>query len=730
MSEIKPAKSILFALILIISQPLLSQDNQDSLFAVWNNTEVEDTSRMRALMNYYAAYSNTNADSFLYYGKELLQFAEEREALEFIASAKNTIGNALLTLGEPDSAYVYYQEAIGLFDEAGVMKGKAGAHINSGIILKGLGRMDEAIEQYDLGIQICSEIGETQFKLNALNNKAVIFLDRGLYDEAIEVFKEIVTEAEASQRGSEAHKGGLVNLGYSLASKGNHVEAVDYFNECIKLIDEFGDSQVNSYVFNFLGNSYAALGQYEEALKYFQRSIDWCDKVGYKSGKAAPLANIADIYISRGDIDGAKELYSEAFAISEETGNLEMAMSSLTKHARLESELGEINSAEPKFSQVLELAQQFEIYDQEAFASIGLGVINSKKGNYSKALSLLNSAKKIGENTGDIEIKTAVNYELSQLYKAMGNNKQALRSYEEYVQFKDSVQRDENRRAVLQQEFRYAYEKQAISDSIEFAKRERIQQLELEKRDANLARQRLGLLAAGGGLFLLVLLAMSYRNGRKRSDKLLHNILPEEVAKELKSKGKAVSKSFNEVTVLFSDFKGFTPLSEKLGAEELVDNLNIFFSKFDEIMECHNIEKIKTIGDAYMAVCGLPLADQNHAANVVLAALDMCDFVNEQKARNEAQGIPAFEIRIGIHSGPVVAGIVGVKKFQYDVWGDTVNTASRMESSGEAGKVNISKSSYELIKDNPSFQIESRGLVGVKGKGKMEMYFVGRAVVQ
>lgn len=729
MSELVSTKSFFFALTLIFSHSLFSQENQDSLYAVWNDTAVEDTSRMRALMDYYAAFSNTNADSFLYYGKELLNFAEEKEAVEFIAAAKNTIGNALLTLGKPDSAYVYYQDAISLYDEAGVIKGKAGAHINSGIILKSLGRMDEAIEQYDLGIQICNEIGETQFKLNALNNKAVIFLDRGLYDESIEVFREIVTEAEASQRGSEAHKGGLVNLGYSLASKGNHIEAVDYYIQCIKLIDEFGDSQVNSYVFNFLGNSYAALGQDEEALKYFQRSIDWCDKVGYKSGKAAPLTNIADIYISRGDIDGAKELYSEAFAISEETGNLDIAMSSLTKHARLESELGEINSAEPKFKQVLELARQFEIYDQEAIASMGLGIISSKKGNYSKALSLLNSAKKIADDIGDFEIKTAVNFELSQVYKAIGNNKQALKTYEQYVQFKDSVQRDENRRAVLQQEFRYAYEKQAISDSIEFAKRERIQQLEIEKRDANLARQRLGLLAAGGGLFLLVLLAISYRNGRKRSDKLLHNILPEEVAKELKSKGKAVSKSFNEVTVLFSDFKGFTPLSEKLGAEELVDSLNIFFSKFDEIMERHNIEKIKTIGDAYMAVCGLPLADQNHAANVVMAALDMRDFVKDQKVRNEAQGIPSFEIRIGIHSGPVVAGIVGVKKFQYDVWGDTVNTASRMESSGVAGKVNISKSSYELIKDNPSFQVESRGMVSVKGKGQMEMYFVDWADV-
>jgi len=215
-------------------------------------------------------------------------------------------------------------------------------------------------------------------------------------------------------------------------------------------------------------------------------------------------------------------------------------------------------------------------------------------------------------------------------------------------------------------------------------------------------------------------------NEKQKSDNLLRNILPEEVANELKQTGEAEAKQFNNVTVLFTDFRGFTTMSEKLAAKDLVKDLHECFSAFDRIVEQHRLEKIKTIGDAYMAAGGLPSANDTHAADAVRAAFAMRAFVEEGKQRKIEKGLPYFEIRIGIHTGPVVAGIVGVKKFQYDIWGDTVNTASRMESSGEVNKINISLSTYQYIKDSSEFVFESRGKIEAKNKGALEMYFVER----
>lgn len=211
---------------------------------------------------------------------------------------------------------------------------------------------------------------------------------------------------------------------------------------------------------------------------------------------------------------------------------------------------------------------------------------------------------------------------------------------------------------------------------------------------------------------------------QEKSEKLLLNILPFEVAKQLKSKGRAGTRSYKLVSVLFTDFKGFSKISKTLDPKDLVNILDSYFATFDEIIGKHYIEKIKTIGDAYMCAGGLPLSNKSNPIDSVLAGLEIQSFLNELNDTKVLNNLQVWELRIGIHTGPVVAGVVGKKRFAYDIWGDTVNVASRMEQSGHVGMVNISGITYDYIKD--FFDCDYRGKIETKNLGKIDMYFVNR----
>ena len=298
----------------------------------------------------------------------------------------------------------------------------------------------------------------------------------------------------------------------------------------------------------------------------------------------------------------------------------------------------------------------------------------------------------------------------------------------------------------------YSLQNKKLADNIhEWSKQEQLfrtqiehddQQRELaaaltkEKSEKEIKQKKTerNMMAAGVG-FLVILSFVIYRNYRnqkrsnkmldaakKQSDDLLLNILPYETAEELKLTGTAKAKRFDEVTVMFTDFIGFTQLSEKMGAEDLVKLIDFYFSEFDKIIARHNLEKIKIIGDSYMCAGGLPIINRTHAYDVVSAALEMQEFMTVQKNERSSRGEIFFELRIGINTGHIVAGIVGLKKFAYDIWGDSVNIASRMESCGETGKVNVSGFTYEVIKHQ--FHCTYRGKIEAKNKGMIDMYFV------
>ncbi|MBX3722084.1 MAG: adenylate/guanylate cyclase domain-containing protein [Turneriella sp.] len=220
----------------------------------------------------------------------------------------------------------------------------------------------------------------------------------------------------------------------------------------------------------------------------------------------------------------------------------------------------------------------------------------------------------------------------------------------------------------------------------------------------------------------LILTELQLKKEQERSEKLLLNIIPSGIANELKSKGRAEPQEYSQVTVLFTDFVGFTRISEKLTPRELVDELDKCFSYFDQVTEKYRLEKLKTIGDSFMCAGGLPTPNKTHAIDCCLAALEIQSFMNQMKEIKHQQGFDYWELRLGMNTGPLVAGVVGHKKFAYDVWGDTVNTASRLESSGVPGEINISRATYEVVKD--LFKCEHRGQVRAKNKGDIDMYFL------
>ncbi|TXF90089.1 hypothetical protein FUA23_07565 [Neolewinella aurantiaca] len=275
--------------------------------------------------------------------------------------------------------------------------------------------------------------------------------------------------------------------------------------------------------------------------------------------------------------------------------------------------------------------------------------------------------------------------------------------------------------------------------------REQLVEAELIRQEAEMKAERQSTqlymaLGAGAALLLLVLTVLSRLRVKKRSaeklkaanndldaarqqsDDLLKNILPVEIAEELKATGKARARRFPDATVLFCDFVNFTKTAERLGAEALVQELDVCFKAFDKIMDNYpGVEKIKTIGDAYMAASGLS-SRKTLPNDIIRAALDMQKFLNDEGKKRAELGLPFFSGRIGLHTGPVVAGVVGARKFAYDIWGDTVNVASRIEGKSEPGRVNISESTYDRIKYK--FRCTYRGKVEAKNKGLIEMYFV------
>ena len=336
-------------------------------------------------------------------------------------------------------------------------------------------------------------------------------------------------------------------------------------------------------------------------------------------------------------------------------------------------------------------------------------------------------AKEIGSNG---ELKIAYKG-LADSYSQLNDYKNAYQYQNLFNQIQDTIYSQENDQRMENLVFQFDLEKKEVE--IELLKKDNaLSQAAVER--AHIFRN---FLFAAAGFLLIILAGIYYQyrfakksnkiisKERNRAEKILLNILPADTAEELKEKGFVEAKRFQLATVLFTDFTEFTKFAESNSPEVLVKNIDFYFTKFDEILSRHNLEKIKTIGDSYMCAGGLPNPNDTNPKDAIKAAIEIVEFVEETK-KNPPKGVLPFNIRIGINSGPVVAGVVGTKKFQYDIWGTTVNIAARMESSSTLGKINISEFTYQLVNDE--FDCEYRGEIEAKNGERLKMYFVKQAV--
>jgi class 3 adenylate cyclase len=513
----------------------------------------------------------------------------------------------------------------------------------------------------------------------------------------------------------------LNNLGATYFYQGDDAKALDYWLRSLRVAEEIKDTLRIATALVNIGAVYSGKeSSHDMAAKYYKQSIELSESLGDFDAIGTSSVNLGELYLADDEDSSALFYFEKALEAYKEssTGNVPYALNGIGKvYAKRKNYDVAINY----FSQAYELAVAHNAAKESTQALVELSKVYRKTGDYSGAIATLKEAESIADKLNMQKELKDIYEVMAPAYSQLGDYKNAFVYQDKLTVLKDTIYNSEMDKKMQRQILLYDIEKQqgemAIQESM--IKQQKI------LRNASAIVGILMLLLAGG-------LFNRYKYVRKtkqiiehekdRSDKLLLNILPEETAEELKEKGSATPKHYDKVSVLFTDFKGFTKIAEKLTPQELVAELNQCFLEFDKIIDKHNLEKIKTIGDAYMCAGGIPKANDTNPMDVVAAGLEIKEYMENLKMERESRGEDYWELRIGIHTGSVIAGVVGKNKFAYDIWGDAVNTASRMESSGIPGKVNISGTTYELIKDK--FECTYRGKIQAKNKGEIDMYIV------
>lgn len=501
---------------------------------------------------------------------------------------------------------------------------------------------------------------------------------------------------------------------------GNLEESLTAFFKCAEIARRANKIDLEGTAYGAIAGIYAITDNHKNAMLYYGKAITTLRKTSAKISLASTILNAGDALLNSREYDSALVYFEESGKIFEQENYPIGKAYNIGNIGMVYANTGKNDLAEQNINEAIGILEAYEDYYPISVYLISMADIYLKKGDWHTAIDYSKRSLTIAKQYGLKEQIGDANQKISELYEQSGDSVLAYKYYKEYIVYRDSLINLKN----VQQmgDLRTNHE---VSQK----------QIEVDLLDQRRKNQRNIAIATAIALILIGLIAIGlYRRNnfirktkqiiekeRDRSDKLLLNILPEETAAELKEYGSVKAKKYDAVSVLFTDFKGFTNYSETLSPEALVETVSFYFSKFDEIVEKHGLEKIKTIGDAYMCAGGLHCKTEDHAKRMILAAMEIVAFVDETKRDGSASEL-TFDIRIGINTGPVVAGVVGTKKFAYDIWGDTVNVASRMETMSEPGKINIGENTYEIVKD--AFECDYRGEIEVKNRGLMKMYFV------
>jgi len=730
-------KYLLFVLLIFgFKNEIYAQANMDSLLDTWNNKTISDTNRLNALHTILSdvVFHSNKPDSALILAGLMYDKAVENDLKKYKAAALNHKGWCLGWKYENEKALTEFEQGLQLFKELNDNLGLADSYLGMGSVYIAKGDYTKSQEYLSNALRHAEKSGNKEKISQILHFTGTSYFQSGNEPAALENWERGFAIAKEADYQYEIAMSQF-NLGNILAIQGNYRKALDNYNRADALLQELGDTQILPTIISNMGGIYRFIENYPKAIEYLLRSIELSKELNDLATVAWSTAIIADIYIELEDYENALKYADACYKVSKEQGDSRGTLMALRAYANISARNKDFKKAIDYAKQGLKLANETNDLLIESFIYELLGQeIYMPMNQFSNALTYCKKALTLYENSGTLLGKRDACYCIYKAYKGLNRLDKALQFYERFQIFNDSLQIEETAKIFQEME----YEKIARIDSFAQAEEKRlVQEAHIESirqkeqaRNISLVIGGLVFLIAGGLYSRLQYMRKSkarLQREKDRSENLLLNILPEEIANELKEKGKSMARDFEMVSILFSDFIGFTEASAKLTAQDLVTEINACFETFDGIMDKYGIEKIKTIGDAYMAAGGLPIPTEDSVRNTILAALEMQTFISKRKVELDALGKHAFQMRIGVHTGPVVAGVVGLKKFQYDIWGDTVNTANRIESKGALGKVNISQATYELLKDDKNFTFESRGKIEAKGKGEIEMYFVESA---